>query len=453
MLSLACFIPTACKKFVEVAPPKNQLVSESVFTTDQTATAAIIGLYSKMMTDFSGFAFANGGITTYTGLSGDEFINYSNSPDQTQFYENSLQPTNTNLPLLWGNAFNYIYTCNAMIEGLNNASSLSPTVKNQLTGEAYFLRAFNYFYLTNLFGELPLVTGTSYQVNQSIAKSNRSLVYHQIISDLQIAIPLLSTDYSFSGGERIRANRWAAAALLSRVYLFTGNWKSAESEADTVIANNSLFTLTGINNVFLANSQESILQFMPVVSGFNTWEGYNFILTDIPSSSPAQVALTPGLLSAFEPNDLRRIGWVDSVIAGGSTYYYPFKYRVQLGQQLTEYYTVLRLAELFLIRAEARVNLNDLSGSLADLNVIRSRAGLPNATMGSSDELLTDIMKERRVELLCEWGHRWIDLKRTGTIDAVLSTNKANWQAKDSLYPIPIGDIQNDINLVQNSGY
>jgi starch-binding outer membrane protein, SusD/RagB family len=453
ILILAHFMTTSCKKFVQVAPPQNQLVSASVFTTDQVATAAVIGLYSQMMTDFSGFAFANGGITLYTGLTGDEFSNYGNSPDQTQFYENSIQSTNTNLPQLWSNAYNYVFTCNAVLEGLHNANSLSITVKNQLSGEAYFLRAFHYFYLTNLFGELPLVVSTSYQTNQSLAKNSRDLVYQQIITDLEKAIPLLSSDFSFSGGERIRANCWAARALLSRVYLFIGNWQGAASEADTVISNNSLFSLTNLNTVFQANSQESILQFMPVVPEFNTWEGYNFILTDIPSSSPAQVALTANLVGAFEPNDLRRISWIDSITAGGNTYYYPFKYRVQLAQQLTEYYTVLRLAEQFLIRAECKARLNDLPGAVADLNIVRHRAGLPDAAVANLGEFLTAIMQERRVELFCEWGHRWLDLKRTATINEVLSVNKTNWQSMDSLYPIPLADIQNDVHLVQNSGY
>ncbi len=453
ILSAIFFIQPSCRKFVEVPPPENQLASASVFTTDQEATAAIVGLYSQIMTDFSGFAFANGGITFYTGLSGDEFNNYANSPDQSQFYDNSLQSSNSNLPLLWGKAYSYIYSCNALLEGLRNATSLSAGIKNQLTGEAHFLRAFNYFYLTSLFGELPLVTSTGYQSNQSLAKSNRGLVYQQIINDLQTAIPLLVKDYSFSGGERIRPNRWAATALLSRVYLFAGYFEGAISEADTVIENNSLYQLTALQNVFQANSEESILQFMPVVPGFNTWEGYNFILTDIPSSSSGQVALTANLIDAFEPNDGRRINWIDSITAGGNTYYYPFKYKVQTGEQVTEYYTVIRLAELYLIRAEAKARSNDIAGALQDLNTIRERAGLQDIVTQNPDDLLAAIFKERRTELFCEWGNRWIDLKRTATINPILSAIKPNWQGKDSLYPIPITDIQNDINLTQNSGY
>ncbi|HEU4473178.1 MAG TPA: RagB/SusD family nutrient uptake outer membrane protein, partial [Flavisolibacter sp.] len=122
---------------------------------------------------------------------------------------------------------------------------------------------------------------------------------------------------------------------------------------------------------------------------------------------------------------------------------------------LAEYLIVFRLAEQYLIRAEARMHKGDIQGSISDLNIIRSRAGLPSLPVTLTPvQLATAIEQERRVELFCEWGHRWQDLKRTGRAGAVLSTAKApNWQSTDELYPIPAVEMQNNPFLTQNPGY
>ena len=115
---------------------------------------------------------------------------------------------------------------------------------------------------------------------------------------------------------------------------------------------------------------------------------------------------------------------------------------------------VLRLAEQYLIRAEARAQQNNISGSQSDLNLIRNRAGLVNTAANDKTALLTAIEHERQVELFTEWGHRWLDLKRTNRADAVLGPIKApNWQPTDMLYPIPQTQIANDPNVHQNPGY
>jgi len=115
---------------------------------------------------------------------------------------------------------------------------------------------------------------------------------------------------------------------------------------------------------------------------------------------------------------------------------------------------VLRLAEQYLIRAEARVRQNDLVGAIQDLNVVRARAGLPDLSSGvSQDLILAAVIQERRVELFAEWGHRWSDLIRWGQADSVLSMEKPKWTANAKLYPLPLVDIQRNGNLRQNDGY
>ncbi|MBC7851372.1 MAG: RagB/SusD family nutrient uptake outer membrane protein, partial [Chitinophagaceae bacterium] len=110
-------------------------------------------------------------------------------------------------------------------------------------------------------------------------------------------------------------------------------------------------------------------------------------------------------------------------------------------------------AEQYLIRAEARAKLNDLTGAISDLNTIRNRAGLANTIAVSQQNILNAIAEERRTELFGEWGHRWFDLKRTGKINEVMNALKANWKATDALWPIPIDQLKANPALVQNPGY
>jgi hypothetical protein len=192
---------------------------------------------------------------------------------------------------------------------------------------------------------------------------------------------------------------------------------------------------------------------MPVKPGYNTNEGSLFILT----SSPSAYAISNILLNSFEAGDLRRTNWIDSIILGTNTFYYPYKYKVKSGSDLTEYSMVFRLSEQYLIRAEARAQQNDIVGSQNDLNTIRIRAGLANTDATDEQSLLSGIQHERQVELFTEGGHRWLDLKRTNTLDSVMTVvsllKGTEWHTNQQLYPIPTSEIQKDPSLIQNTGY
>ncbi len=129
-----------------------------------------------------------------------------------------------------------------------------------------------------------------------------------------------------------------------------------------------------------------------------------------------------------------------------------------IGGEATEFYTPLRLAEQYLIRAEAAANgAAALTSAIDDLNTIRFRAGLTDLPDNlSQQDVLAAIEKERRLELFIEWGHRWFDLKRTGKAVPVLSQMSAKqpWAGDyQLLYPIPITEITNNRNLAPNPGY
>jgi hypothetical protein len=140
------------------------------------------------------------------------------------------------------------------------------------------------------------------------------------------------------------------------------------------------------------------------------------------------------------------------------TYYFPFKYKLNKPEDpQSEYLMVLRLAEQYLIRAEARAQQGDLTGARSDLNVIRHRAGLNGTNTSTKETLLTAILKERQVELFTEWGHRWLDLKRTGKVNAVMTMVTPQkggvWENFKQWYPIPRQDLRLNPNLTQNEGY
>jgi len=445
---------SSCKKFVEIDPPSNQITSASVFTNDQTAISAIVGLYSQMMQ--SALYFTNGGMSVFAGLSADEIYNTSSSVTYDPFYKNAI-PSNestTNLNRFWAKGYSFIYQANSILEGLQKAKGISEATRQQLTGEAKLCRAFCYFYLTNIYGDVPLETTTDYSANALMSRTTSSLVYQQIITDLKDSKNLLSASYPTAG--RVRPNKWTASAFLARVYLYQKDWVNAEAESTAVI-NQSIYNLlstANLGNVFKAGSNETIWELMAIGTSFNTAEGNIFI----PSSGTTKpsLALTANLLNAFEAGDQRSNPgiWIKGNTINGVTYYYPFKYQTRTTPIGNENNIVFRLAEQYLIRAEARAQQNNIPGAQQDLNVIRNRAGLLNTTANDGSTLLVAIEHERQTELFTEWGHRWLDLKRTSRADAVLAPIKgSNWQSTDILYPIPLSEIQANSFLTQNPGY
>ena len=450
--TILLFTNTSCEDFVSIDPPTTEVVSETVYTSDGTAIAAMRGIYVEMIT--GGLASGNSfSVTNLVGLSSDDVLNFSADINRTEFNTNSLTTNNSSILGLWNEAYSLIYYSNSVLEGLENSPGVTQDTKNQLEGEAKFIRAFLHFNLVNMFGDVPVIGSTDFEANNVVARDPSPDVLLQVITDLQDAQNLLAEDYSFSAEERVQPNRWAATALLARAYLYNLDWANAETEAGKVIENTGLYALDSINGVFLANSPEAIWHLKPVSPGQNTNEGSVFI--NIEGSFPRLQVLTDELINAFEPGDTRRLNWVDNNMVDGITYFHPYKYKINLpNQPLTEYSMVLRLAEQYLIRAEARAQQNNVSGAQADLNVIRNRAGLPNTSANDRSSLLLAIEQERRVELFTEWGHRWFDLKRTGRAEVILSPLALkDWQDTDRLYPIPQAEREINSNLRQNDGY
>jgi len=477
---LFAFLFTSCKKFIDVPPPSTQLVTASVFNNNATATSAVTYIYTQMFNNQESENMAG-----KNGQLADELTTHDISINDASylFYTNAL--TSRDAIEFWQNAYSYIFQANAVISGLQQYAGTSPAVKQQLIGEAYFIRAFWHFYLTNCYGAVPVVLTTDYTITDRLSRTPRPQVLQQVVNDLTTAEGLLSSNYvdgsdTIVTPDRVRPNKAVAEALLARAYLYLGDY-SGNSQTDdyqqaekyaSMVINNSAYSLctnlSGPNSVFLANSSEAIWQLdTPLPSNYDTLDGEYFVLLAAPSNGGnGSNTISPELLNAFESGDQRNTNWVGKITVNGTTYYFPYKYK-QYTYTGTEYTMVLRLAEQYLIRAEAKAELGDTT-AINDLNAIRNRAGLANYS-GASDKvsLLTAILHERQVELFTEWGQRWIDLNRAaqnnptgvnisnimGSPGNVCKTKGGSWSSYKQLYPIQLNELKADVNLTQNPGY
>lgn len=445
-LSICIFLVSGCEDFLETDDPTGQISHENIFEDENTATAAVTTMYAKLRDEvlLTGNTL---GLGVQMGLYADE-LGYYGSPGQflEPFFQHQIIASNAMVSRIWNSSYNLVYMANATIGGLEASQTLPEEVKGQLLGEALFIRAMTHFYLVNLFGDIPYITTTDYEVNRQVSRMQENLVYDNILIDLIKAKILLGDIYV--SGERIRANKWVVSALLGRVYLYLGQWENAENESGLLINNTSMYNLANIEEEFLKTSHSAILQLKTKMEGFSTTEALTFVFT---SGPPPSTALNEGFVAGMEGNDLRRLHWVGEVTDGTNFWYYPNKYKQGTGLQ---YSVVFRLAEQYLIRAEARARQNNISGAQQDINMIRQRAGLQDTPASTPEELLQAILNERRFELFTEHGHRWFDLRRFGIAAEILSSIKPGWQPTDILLPIPESELLMNPNLnPQNPGY
>jgi hypothetical protein len=362
---------------------------------------------------------------------------------------NTISPTNYDLDNIWSTFYQVIYQANGII-GKVPGSPVSDAQKAQYIAEAKIFRAFCHLYLTAYFGDVPLITTTDVTVTASAKRTPKADVLAAVVADLSYAESTLAPGTIRNG----RFNKWMATALLARAYLYQKDWANAEKKATTLISDPNDFILEpDPNKVFLRGSREAIWQ-VNTAGGAN--DNYTYAApTYIPSANPTTY-VRPELYNAFEPGDLRKAAWIADTVMSGDSIVYNNKYKsveTPTDPSQIEDYMLLRLAEQYLIRAEARAQQNNLQGAIDDLNVIRNRAGLTSLTYSmSQSNVLLAVEQERKVELFGEgYGHRWIDLVRTGRVNAVMSVEKpTTWKAVDTLFPIPYVELSNNPNLTPN---
>ena len=212
-----------------------------MFDNDASATAAITGIYSQMMHASTGFSDGSQSISVLGGLAADELSDYGVDPNRKAYFLNSLTPSNAVNQAVWSELYGYVYSANAVIEGLQRSAGTSEPVRTELRAEALFVRSFCFFYLSQLYGSVPLITTTAYTVNAHARSATPTEITAQIIQDLTFAktdLPELSADRP-----RTRPTRLAASALLARVYLYQADWGHAITEASAVIDQGSVLAL------------------------------------------------------------------------------------------------------------------------------------------------------------------------------------------------------------------
>ena len=442
----SCLI-TGCDGFIEVGIPASQLTAAAVFEDKNTANAAMVDIYSKIR-DNGLLTGSLSGLSSQLGLYADELTLYGG---EVNFYNNALLASGSEVGELWSSSYSQIYAANAVIAGVENSVSLATADRDQLKGEALFVRALLHFYLMNCFGEIPYILTTDYEQNRVVHRMPENEVYALIKTDLEQAIVLLPEDYI--SAERVRPNKWTAEALLARVDLYRGAWDEASNAASAVLNQTGLYVWDeDLDKIFLKESRTTLWQLMPIQTGDNTQEARTFSFI---SGPPPLSALSNSLVEAFTPDDQRKVHWTTEVTDGTDVWYHTSKYKAVANTgSSVEYSIVFRLAEQYLIRAEARAHQGDLIGAKEDLNKIRHTAGLPDTEATTATAIIDAVIAERRLELFTEFGHRFFDLKRTGRLDAVLSPLKVGWDSTDRYFPIPESELLLNPNLApQNGGY
>jgi len=433
LYSLLLLSAASCKKFVDVKPT-GQTTKAITFESVENAAGAVNGMYFDL--SIQGNIYS---LLLYTNISllADELntVNVAAAP----FAVNSVTPQLSGLTVYWSGYYAMINHANLVLDNLSSVPGLPAAQMAAWKAEAKFIRATAYMGLVQLFGKVPKVTSSAWHDNETLPRSPVTDIYALIVQDLKDAAAGLPHDYGDPAINRIRATKGAANAMLTKCYMLQKDWTNAAASATAVIDDAAMYQLEPVfDDVFTDNSVESILEI---------WFGS--LAPSILSSSFGQGGgrgstpqYTPGakIVSAFNnsPNDARSF----KSIGGGKVN----KYATSTSRP-----KLLRLGDLYLLRAEAKTQLNDLTGGLNDLNTIRTRAGVDSSTASDQASLLLAIENERYLELAFE-GQRWFDLIRTGRADAVIGALKpATWQPTDVLLPVPQTEINaNPALLPQN---
>jgi starch-binding outer membrane protein, SusD/RagB family len=427
---------SSCEDFLQ-QEPVDIITTETVIEDGASALAALFGVYSRLQT--AGL-YGNRSIGI-PGVASDELTHSGSFPSIRDFDNNQLTADNAEIRAIWPALFTGIYQANVILETLESdvvLPKLTEDQRKQYIAEARALRAFFHFEGVKLFGDFPLATSKELAQLSSITRENRDVVYAFIISELEVAATNIS---SIDGSETVgpfRLNEWGIKGLLARAQLYAGNVSAAGTIANDIITNGG-FTLTpSYENAFKTGSTEAIF------SIFFSASDQNGLPFQFLPAGRFEYAVSPQLLAAFGSTDKRAL----IVLNGGDPLgrFAVNKYPdLSTGASLVP---IVRLAELFLIRAEANLGT---AQALSDINLLRARAGVDEKVSAIT---IDDVLAERFVELSFE-GHRWNDLIRTDKVDAVMSAiNGTNWNpAVDKLFPIPFYDLNINKNLTQNSGY
>lgn len=475
----------SCSDFVNYDPKENfQITADDYLNTPDDYQKMVIGCYSPMQWMWQ--LQVIGDIASDNSVSGGE-----NATDQLGFQQIDdfqITPVNSYLSEAWKSCFEGINRVNYLVE---NQDKLDFTGKESLYGQIYFLRAYYYFNLVRNFGDVPLFTDRRLGVGDSgkLKRAPKSEVYAQIEKDLLAAIEVLP----ISNPEKGRVTKYAAQALLGKVYLYQEKFDEAANILELVV-NGPFSLMNDYASIFLAsgeNGPESIFEVQySNISPFYDWSnpgrgqgnlavqvsGIRNITGTSPYAQGWSTNLpTTDLANAFERGDSRKAATIldiETYIAANPSFnityqvapykntglynqkYLPRKGETsgQLELNYLNNYRVIRYADVLLMAAEANNRKSNPNDSKARdyLNKVRERAfGDKNHSINASGEALKQaIWQERRLELGME-GDRFYDLVRTGQAAVEIAGFQVG---KNEVFPIPQNEIDVS-NLEQNPGY
>jgi hypothetical protein len=427
---------TSCKKYLD-EKPNNQIATQDAIVDAGTARAAIIGAYDRVQNYYSSY------YPTLGVMPADNVIFNGTLNEYLQLDQNAVPVDNVITVAAYQNIYKAVNSANSVIAAVPavNDPLLTSDEKNKILGEAYFIRALSYFDLGRGWGgvQLQLAPTTNLSALKGVKRSTLDQTYDQVLADLTKAETLLPEDAS----TRNRAQKSVARALRARLHLYRQQWSDAENYATQVIGNTKYALVKPYNTFFTAPflSTESVFELSYSTNDKNSYWNLWY-----PSSAGGQYTLKPSDALAAKLNNPNIGGTRKTLIAGTGTGVYGVLYNTTSSSIDPSY--VIRIAELYLIRAEARAQQNNLAGAIVDLNIIRARAGVPATTATTQAAILQAIEDENSVEFPFE-AHRWFDLVRTGRAGSVLGLNNKNYW----LFPIPYSDILSDPDVTQNPGY
>lgn len=442
-------------------PPETELTSETAFVTQADFEAAVNGIYAPLRGLYNNAFFM--------GEMHSDNAYYIHNPgyradiDQEQI-ANFIYDANSGIANgKYVNNYQIISRANQVLARIDDAD-IPAGVKDNLKGQALFLRALSYMELVQFFGEVPLHTDPVTTLDGvALPLSPVADVYAQIVSDASEAASLLPTKSSQEAG---RATSGAANALLGNAYLNMGQYGQAETALRAVVNSGQYQLLTDYADVFdpsNKNNTESVfeIQYKEGTEGYAS--GFFYNMAPEPISAPDLAALmsaegvnpgniqaltqtgfntpTPNLINAYEAGDARADVNIGYAMANGVMRPYVKKYLHPhaTAPRTNDNWPVYRYSGVLLLLAEAlEMQTTNSAEALTLINQVRTRAGLAGLATSSMDAIL----QERRVELAFE-NKRWLDLVRTGRAVSVITAYGAeiNANPQDYYFPANIGPV------------
>lgn len=468
----------ACQDdFIEVDEREKLLTSDGLANSDEGAKAIVTAVYAKYL-DWNMSSFSWIGITSITTDDADKGSEPGDlGTDKKDLDDLAWTASSTSFNEVFRANYEAIFRTNYAIQQLPFFTGADAGLRTRLDAEARFFRAFTYFNLVRLYGDVPLVDHVLVLSNPddllaSRLRKPKNEIYAFIEQDLNISIANLPDRTAYGSADKGRVSKGSALALMTKVKLYRQQWSEVVSYANQISGYSLTPNYAEIFKVSGEFNQESLFEINGYggdpargiqqysqcqgARGSGGW-GWGF---NIPSAS---------LLNAYEPNDTRKAATI--IFAGQTLYdgrvvpatvnnpYYNYKaYSPNNGNPGADNTDTniryLRYAEVLLMKAEALNELNDLAGAKTELNKVRNRAGLANTTASTKDDVRLAIWKERRVELAFEHD-RWFDLIRTGQAQQALADHgKTFVVGKHELFPIPQNVIDESEGVTsQNPNY